>query len=105
MTGPARHEPVAVPALDEFAPGVLARLGSMDAIMVAVGLQRLDRTPGRQRLRGIALPAFELAADIADLDMRMPLGERAEGPRPPRSIAAVRDRPPAGLWPRASRLR
>src|SRR3546814_1711982 len=67
-----------IPALHQFAPRLLARLGRLDHAMPLIGMDRLAGAARRQCLRGVALPVLMLPAYGGDLGRAVPLREAAE---------------------------
>ena len=71
-------DPLAVPAFDQFLARSVARLGSVDHVMLVIRVQCLGGSPRCQMPRCITLPVALLPSDLGDLDMAMPLGNRPE---------------------------
>ncbi len=69
---------LAVPALDQILAGLVAGVGDMDHSARLIGGERLAGAAGGQMPCSVALPVFMLATNLGDLDMGMPLGDRAE---------------------------
>jgi hypothetical protein len=70
--------PVAIPALDQIAARCLPRLGNMHHAVFVIGLNRIAGAPGGQMPGGVLLPAFMLAAHLADFDAAMAFVDRTE---------------------------
>jgi hypothetical protein len=71
--------PVTIPALDQLAACRFPRLGGMHHAAFAIGLNGKSGAPGGKVPRGVLLPAFMLAAHLADFDAAVPFVDRTEG--------------------------
>jgi hypothetical protein len=71
--------PVAIPALDQLAACGFPRLGNVHHAAFAIGLNGKTGAPGSKVPRGVLLPAFMLAAHLADFDAAVPFVDRTEG--------------------------
>src|SRR3546814_16305266 len=67
-----------IPALHQFAPRLLARLGRLDHAMPLIGMDRLAGAARRQCLRGVALPVLMLPAYGGVLGRAVPLREASD---------------------------
>ncbi|GAA3277780.1 hypothetical protein GCM10020258_59820 [Sphingomonas yabuuchiae] len=67
-----------IPAVDQLAPRLLARVGRVDHALAVISVDRLAGAPRRQRARRALLPVLALPPDLGDLGRAVALGDAAE---------------------------
>ena len=75
-----RFGAVARPAFDQIGARPVAGFRTLDHSMVAVGVKRFADAPAAELACGLLLPTLTLTADLANLDMAVPLGQRPKRP-------------------------